>query len=289
MWVKGFGERVPYKTPTYAEDLLQTPMIKAAESAFAMAGLTPQDMDMVSIYDCYTITALLSLEDAGFCEKGKGLQFVAEHDLTFRGDFPMNTAGGQLGYGQAGRPAACTTSATPPARSWAARAPPRWPTATARSSPATAESCPSRPLSCWKGTRPWACTKPMPIPTPTAKPFWDALAEHTIRIQYSPSRNRYVFYPRVLAPGHAGRRPGMARDQRGGTLYTYTVAHRPVAPHFADDVPQLLAVVEWDEGPRFSTEIVNARPEEVSVGMRVKPVFFDYPDDGVTMLRYEPA
>ncbi len=67
-----------------------------------MAGLTPQDMDMVSIYDCYTITALLSLEDAGFCEKGKGLQFVAEHDLTFRGDFPMNTAGGQLGYGQAG-------------------------------------------------------------------------------------------------------------------------------------------------------------------------------------------
>ena len=65
-----------------------------------MAGLTRADMDMVSIYDCYTITALLSLEDAGFCEKGKGLQFVAEHDLTFRGDFPMNTAGGQLGYGQ---------------------------------------------------------------------------------------------------------------------------------------------------------------------------------------------
>jgi acetyl-CoA acetyltransferase len=102
VWVKGFGERVPYKTPTYAHELLQTPMIKAAASAFSMAGLTPADMDMVSIYDCYTITVLLSLEDAGFCEKGKGLQFVAEHDLTFRGDFPMNTAGGQLGYGQAG-------------------------------------------------------------------------------------------------------------------------------------------------------------------------------------------
>lgn len=102
VWVKGFGERVPYKTPTYAQDLLQTPMIKAAASAFSMAGLTPADMDMASIYDCYTITVLLSLEDAGFCQKGKGLQFVAEHDLTFRGDFPMNTAGGQLGYGQAG-------------------------------------------------------------------------------------------------------------------------------------------------------------------------------------------
>ncbi|WP_237572739.1 thiolase family protein [Mycolicibacterium lacusdiani] len=102
VWIKGFGERVPYKTPTYAEDLLQTPMIKAAESAFTMAGLRPSDMDMASIYDCYTITALLSLEDAGFCSKGEGLKFVADHDLTFRGDFPMNTAGGQLGYGQAG-------------------------------------------------------------------------------------------------------------------------------------------------------------------------------------------
>jgi acetyl-CoA acetyltransferase len=77
-------------------------MIKAAASAFSMAALTAADMDMVSIYDCYTITVLLSLEDAGFCQKGKGLQFIAEHDLTFRGDFPMNTAGGQLGYGQAG-------------------------------------------------------------------------------------------------------------------------------------------------------------------------------------------
>lgn len=102
VWVKGFGERVPYKMPTYAENLLQTPMIRAAESAFTMAGLGPSEMDMVSLYDCYTITALLSLEDAGFCEKGTGMQFVAEHDLSFRGDFPMNTAGGQLGYGQAG-------------------------------------------------------------------------------------------------------------------------------------------------------------------------------------------
>lgn len=132
-------------------------------------------------------------------------------------------------------------------------------------------------------------TKPMPIPTPTAKPFWDGLAEHTIRIQYSPSSNRYVFYPRVLAPGTLADDLEWREISGAATLYTYTVAYRPVAPHFAGDVPQILAVVEWDEGPRFSTEIVNARPDEVSVGMRLKPVFFDYPDDGVTMLRYEPA
>lgn len=102
VWIKGFGEHVPYKTPTYAEDLLDTPIRRAAETAFGMTDLTRDQMDMVSIYDCYTITVLLSLEDAGFCEKGKGMEFVSEHDLTFRGDFPLNTAGGQLGFGQAG-------------------------------------------------------------------------------------------------------------------------------------------------------------------------------------------
>ena len=57
---------------------------------------------MLSLYDCYTITVLITLEDAGFCAKGDGGPFVAEHDLTFRGDFPCNTHGGQLSYGQAG-------------------------------------------------------------------------------------------------------------------------------------------------------------------------------------------
>ena len=102
VWIKGFGEHVPFKTPTYAKDLLHTPIAEAADTAFAMTDLTRDQMDMVSIYDCYTITVLLSLEDAGFCEKGKGMEFVAKHDLTFRGDFPLNTAGGQLGFGQAG-------------------------------------------------------------------------------------------------------------------------------------------------------------------------------------------
>jgi acetyl-CoA acetyltransferase len=102
VWIKGFGEHVPFKTPTYAQDLLDTPIRKAADTAFGMTNLRRADMDVVSIYDCYTITVLLSLEDAGFCEKGKGMAFVADRDLTFRGDFPLNTAGGQLGFGQAG-------------------------------------------------------------------------------------------------------------------------------------------------------------------------------------------
>src|SRR5690606_32010126 len=51
---------------------------------------------------CYTITVLMTIEDAGFCPKGEGMQFLREHDLTYKGDFPCNTHGGQLSFGQAG-------------------------------------------------------------------------------------------------------------------------------------------------------------------------------------------
>lgn len=134
-----------------------------------------------------------------------------------------------------------------------------------------------------------AFSRPMPIPTPTTMPFWEALAEHKIRIQYSPSSGRYVFYPRVLAPGTLADDLQWREISGAGTLYTFTVAYRAVAPHFAEHVPQLLAVVQWDEGPRFATEIVNAEPAQLRVGMRVRPVFLDCPDDGVTLLQYQPA
>lgn len=101
-FVKGFGERLSYKSPSYSDEMTVTPLERAASKAFSMAGLKPQDMDAAQLYDCYTITTLLSLEDAGFCAKGEGMSFVKEHNLTFKGDFPLNTHGGQLSFGQSG-------------------------------------------------------------------------------------------------------------------------------------------------------------------------------------------
>ena len=99
-------EQVYYEVRGHRTDIRRrshrTPIARAAERAFAMAGLQRSDVDMASIYDCYTITVLMTLEDAGFCGKGEGMAWLMEHDLTFRGDFPVNTAGGQLSFGQAG-------------------------------------------------------------------------------------------------------------------------------------------------------------------------------------------
>lgn len=127
----------------------------------------------------------------------------------------------------------------------------------------------------------------VPEPTPVSQPYWDGLREHRILIQYSPSSDRYVFYPRTLAPGTLADDLEWREIDGAGTLYTYTVARRPTGPPWAEKQPQLLAVVEWDAGPRVSTELVDVAPEDIQIGMRVVPVFCD--EDGMTLLRYRPA
>ena len=70
-------------------------------------------------------------------------------------------------------------------------------------------------------------------------------------------------------------------------MYTFTVAEQPTAPPFADEVPQLLAVVELTEGVRLSTTLVDVDPDAMAVGLPVEPVF-DHGDDGLTLLRFRP-
>ncbi len=102
VYVSGFGEHLTHKSLTYAPDLLDNPIRVAAERAFSMAGTTREAIDMASMYDCYTITVLVTIENAGFCERGQGQAFLKEHDIRYDGDWPLNTHGGQLGAGQPG-------------------------------------------------------------------------------------------------------------------------------------------------------------------------------------------
>lgn len=102
VFLTGYGERISHKTVSYMDDLTVTPAKPAADKAFGMAGIDRSAIDLCSFYDCFTITVLMTLEDAGFVKKGQGGAFVEEHDLSFSGDFPINTHGGQLGMGQGG-------------------------------------------------------------------------------------------------------------------------------------------------------------------------------------------
>ncbi len=101
-WVLGVGEHTTHRSLTYAPSLTDTAIKSSADQAFKMAGVRRKDIAVASLYDCYTITVLLTLEDAGFAKKGQGGQFVDDHNLQFDGDFPLNPHGGQLSFGQAG-------------------------------------------------------------------------------------------------------------------------------------------------------------------------------------------
>jgi acetyl-CoA acetyltransferase len=72
------------------------------DALYAQAGCGPADVDFVQTYDDYPVISLMQLEDLGFCAKGEGAAFVGRHGLTWDGDFPLNTCGGQLSAGQAG-------------------------------------------------------------------------------------------------------------------------------------------------------------------------------------------
>jgi len=130
--------------------------------------------------------------------------------------------------------------------------------------------------------------KPLPLPTPVTRPFWDGLAEGRIRMQRCLDCDGWVFYPRSHCSHCLSDRLEW-RDVSGtATLYTFTVTRQPTAPQFADEVPQRIAVVELAEGIRLTSTLVGVEDADIRIGMRLQPVF-DRVSDSVTMLRFRPA
>lgn len=100
--VLGHGEAHAHFTISQMPNLTHTAAAVSGHRAFEMAGVAPQDIDVAEIYDSFTITVLLSLEDLGFCEKGAGGSFVAGGRTAPGGSFPLNTSGGGLSYSHPG-------------------------------------------------------------------------------------------------------------------------------------------------------------------------------------------
>ena len=94
--ILGFGQGQTSWDVVQRTDLTTTAAKVSAETAFRMAGLTPDDIDVAQIYDCFTIAALMTLEDYGFCAKGQGGHWVQDGRIELGGDLPINTSGGLL-------------------------------------------------------------------------------------------------------------------------------------------------------------------------------------------------
>lgn len=130
--------------------------------------------------------------------------------------------------------------------------------------------------------------KPLPVPSPVTQEFWRAARRHELVLQRCQACERYIYYPRALCPYCLSDDLRWTPVSGRGTVYSFTVARRPTASVFADWAPFVIAVVELDEGPRMTTNIVGCAPEEVRIGMAVEAAFEDVTDD-VTLVKFRPA
>jgi len=96
VYLLGAADATWHRNISNLPDITVTAASEAAPRAYAQAGVTPADIDVVELYDAFTINTILFLEDFGFCAKGEGGPFVADGAIAPGGRLPVNTNGGGL-------------------------------------------------------------------------------------------------------------------------------------------------------------------------------------------------
>ena len=129
----------------------------------------------------------------------------------------------------------------------------------------------------------------IPAPTELTQPYWDAAGRGELVMQFCPSCNQSTFPPRAHCPDCGSSELEWQAVSGRGTIYSYTIAHRPAHPVFADQCPMAIAVVELEEGPRLFSNIVGVELENVTVGMPVQVAFELIDDSDVVLPVFSPA
>ena len=104
VYLLGVGEGHSHEHISQARNLTTSAAKESGEQAYAMAGLKPKDMHFAQLYDCFTPTVLVELEDLGFCDKGEGGPFINSVGIGPDGALPVNTHGGLLSHCHPGNP-----------------------------------------------------------------------------------------------------------------------------------------------------------------------------------------
>lgn len=110
--------------------------------------------------------------------------------------------------------------------------------------------------------------RPLPRPDSTTRPYWEAARQHWLVIQRCLDCDRSIHYPRAICPDCLSNHLVYEEVTGAGTIYSFTVTHRP-PPAFADEAPYIVALVDLANGVRLVTRIVDAAPEDISIGANV--------------------
>lgn len=131
-------------------------------------------------------------------------------------------------------------------------------------------------------------SRPLPRPSDHSAEFWSATTEGRFLIQRCDRCEEAIFYPRVNCPACGSTELTSIAASGRGSVFTYTIARRPTHRAFADAGPYVIAIVELEEGPHLTTNIVDCDPEDVSIGMAVELTFAPEAE-GVALPLFVPA
>jgi uncharacterized OB-fold protein len=127
---------------------------------------------------------------------------------------------------------------------------------------------------------------PLPRPTSLSAPHWDGCREGELRVQRCNDCGTHVFIPQPACTKCFSQALEWVVTSGRGTLYSYTVVHRPVQPQFK--VPYIIGILEFEEGFHMMTNLIGLEPDDVKIGMEVE-VDFVKQSDTITLPYFRPA
>ncbi len=120
---------------------------------------------------------------------------------------------------------------------------------------------------------------PLPQPDPDARPFWDYARQGELRIQSCGDCGGLRHPPRAMCSQCGSFEVEWTAVSGRGTVYSYTVSHQAVHPALADQVPFATVLIELEEGPRLTSNLLDVEHDEIEIGMAVEVAFHPLTDE----------
>ena len=130
--------------------------------------------------------------------------------------------------------------------------------------------------------------KPVPRPTPTEQPFYDACAAGKLVLQRCQSCGHVLFYPRTHCDACQSDQLVWENASGAGTIASYTVVRRGISADF--EAPYVIALIDLAEGPRMMSQVIDTGPDALAVGLSVRVDFAAWSEDiTLPVFRLYPA
>ncbi|MFH1154451.1 MAG: Zn-ribbon domain-containing OB-fold protein [Pseudomonadota bacterium] len=130
--------------------------------------------------------------------------------------------------------------------------------------------------------------KPLPEIQPWSKAFWEGTREEKLLIQECLDCKSKIFYPRKHCPECWSSRLSWVEASGKGKIFSYTITQAGVEEPFSQDLPLILALVDLDENVRMMSNIIDCKPEDLSIGMDLEVVFQKVTDE-ITLPKWRPV